>query len=237
MKLTITKNYEELSQLAAMELLQAIYKGQAERTNIAITAGKTPIRMYAIIQDVLVDKYYPHTNYYNFDEIPIIGKTGVTMDALNRLFFEPNAIAKEKIHVYDENNYQGFDEKIHQDGGLDFMMIGLGTDGHFCGNLSGTLTSFDEGSKSVPSDINAQIKDRLIELVGGEEYLTEKYVTFGPKTVMNAKHIVLIVNGSHKAEIFRRLMTENISLELPASILKLHPNLTIIVDQEAAALL
>lgn len=234
MELIITENYEEMSQLAAIELLQEIAKGKNKRTNIAITAGSTPIRMYEIIRNILIDKYYPYTHYYNFDEIPVKGRLGVTIDALNKLFFRPNNIDENKVHIYNETNFEDYDEKIRQDGGLDMVIMGLGADGHFCGNLSGTLTKFDERSRAVSSNITRRIRDRLIEIVGGEQYLTDFYVTFGPSTIMKSKKIILIVNGSHKAEILKRLITETISLELPASILKLHPDFTIIADKEAS---
>ena len=54
---------------------------------------------------------------------------------------------------------------------------------------------------------------------------------------MKVKHVVMIVNGKHKAEILKKMLDEPISNELPSTVLKLHPNFTIIADQDAASLL
>ena len=59
----------------------------------------------------------------------------------------------------------------------------------------------------------------------------------GPASLMKVKHLVLIVNGKHKAEIFKKFLKEPISEELPATILRLHPNFTVIADEDAASLL
>ena len=54
---------------------------------------------------------------------------------------------------------------------------------------------------------------------------------------MKVKHLVMIVNGVHKAQILRDMLESEVSNELPASVLKLHPNFTIIADKDAASLL
>lgn len=54
---------------------------------------------------------------------------------------------------------------------------------------------------------------------------------------MRVKHLVMIVNGKEKAEIFKRFLLEPINQDVPATILKLHPNFTVICDQEAASLI
>ena len=54
---------------------------------------------------------------------------------------------------------------------------------------------------------------------------------------MRVKHVVMIVNGKHKAEILKKMIESPISDELPSTILKLHPNFTVICDKDAASLL
>ena len=54
---------------------------------------------------------------------------------------------------------------------------------------------------------------------------------------MKVKHLVMIVNGKHKAEILKQVLDSPITDELPATVLKLHPNVTVICDKEAASLL
>ena len=59
----------------------------------------------------------------------------------------------------------------------------------------------------------------------------------GPKSLMRVKHLVMIVTGKEKAEIFKKFLETPISDELPSTVLKLHPNFTVICDQEAASLI
>ena len=86
------------------------------------------------------------------------------------------------------------------------IMIGLGLDGHFCGNLSGTLDGFDEGCRAVSNYLNETIETRLAFLSGGKENMADYYVTFGPSTVMRAKKIVMIVSGIKKAKILKKVL-------------------------------
>ena len=62
-------------------------------------------------------------------------------------------------------------------------------------------------------------------------------LTMCPKSLMGVKHLVMIVTGKEKAEILKQVLDSPITDELPATVLKLHPNFTVICDKEAASLL
>lgn len=235
MNLIVTKDYENMSKAAAMELLGWIVKGKEKRVNLAITGGSTPVRMYEIVKDFLNENKFENVHYYNFDEIPVKGASGITIESLYKLFYNPCHISETQIEKFDENNFAGYDEKIAKDGGIDMIMIGLGLDGHFCGNLSGTLNGFEEGCRSVSNHLNDMIEKRLAFLCGGEDKMTDYYVTFGPASVMRAKNVIMIVSGEKKAEILRKILEEPISEKIPSSILRLHPNFTLIIDEAAAS--
>lgn len=238
MKLIISKNYEEMSNIAAQHVLGYMYKEY--RVNLAITAGSTPAKMYELLAPQVLDRdYFDNVHFYNFDEIPFVGESGygVTMTNLDNMFFTPAKVNKENIHVLDGTNYQQQDQRIKDDGGLDLILLGLGTDGHFCGNLPGT-TTFSSETSYVHEDATSDMKEILLNEVGGvESKRPDYYVTMGPKSVMRAKNIVLFATGTHKAEAIKRLIEGPVSEDFPASILMTHPNITIIVDQEAGALL
>lgn len=237
MNLIIAEDYENMSRTAAMELMGWIMKGKGKRVNLAVTGGKTPARMYEIIRDFLKDNRFENVHYYNFDEIPVKGGPSLTIDTLNRLFFHPCMIDGAQIEIFDEKNYMHFDKKLKEDGGIDMIMLGLGSDGHFCGNLSGTLNGFGEGCRAVSNHLNEGIEKRLAFLSGGMDKMTDYYVTFGPATVMGCKNIVMIVSGTEKAEILKKVLEGPVCEEIPSSLLRLHPNFTVIADKEAASLL
>ena len=234
MELIFAKDYENMSRIAAMKLMGWIAQGKNKRVNLAITGGTTPVRMYEIIEDFLKDNAFENVHYYNFDEIPVKDGTNLTIDSLYRLFYQPCNIDEKQIEIFNQNNFEDYDLKIVQDGGIDMIMLGLGMDGHFCGNLSGTLNGFEEGCRAVSNHLNEKIEARLAFLSGGIDKMSEYYVTFGPATVMEAKNIIMIVSGEKKAEILKQVLEGPICKEVPSSLLRLHPNFTVIVDEDAA---
>lgn len=239
MKLIITEDYNEMSTVATQYLLGAMH-GQYRR-NISITAGSTPKGVYEILVPLVKNKeYFDQVHYYNFDEIPFKGEEdryGVTMTNLHNMFFGPAAIDKEKIHVLDWTNYETQDERLKEDGGLDFVLLGVGADGHFCGNLPNT-TKFGDLTSRVNEDATPDMVDVLLNEVGGvEEKRPDFYVTMGPKSIMQIKQLVMIASGESKAEIVKKLIEGTVTEEFPATLLTTHPNMTLIVDKEAASLL
>ncbi|MBP1044349.1 glucosamine-6-phosphate deaminase [Vagococcus sp. BWB3-3] len=234
MRVIVTENYEELGKVASQHLLGHLFSKQ-DRVNLAITAGTTPVEVYRyLIPEVKGKAYLSHAHFYNFDEIPYkeSQREGITMSDLRELFFKPAAIPETSIHVLDGQNYQGQDQRIHQAGGLDGVLLGIGADGHYCGNLPGTTTIDDQTTKVICDD---QMKARIGRHFEEAADVPDYYVTMGPKSIMAARHLILIANGKRKADIMRKFLEEEISLALPATILKLHPNLTVIMDREAAS--
>ncbi|WP_367378229.1 glucosamine-6-phosphate deaminase [Enterococcus gilvus] len=233
MKLLITNNYETLSQVTADLVL--LKWAENRRVNLALTAGSSPKRAYEILAErltqVTFDKSMAH--FYNFDEVSLKGQEdGLTMQALKEELFHPLGIEAENIEVLHAGNYQEYDHQIAEDGGLDLVLMGIGGDGHFCGNLP-QFTAFDYGVYRVPIDPG----DELYTFIDGATPYEpgEEMITFGPQTVLAAKELVLIANGEKKAEIIKQALEGPITEDVPASVLRLHPNLTIILDEEAAS--
>ena len=111
-------------------------------------------------------------------------------------------------------------------------MLGLGADGHFCGNLPNT-TRFHDQTVEVP------IHGEMIGIVANGEMggdfsvVPDSYVTMGPRSVMAAKYLLLIVSGAAKAQALKQVVEGPVSEQVPASVLKLHPSLVIIADKAA----
>ena len=150
---------------------------------------------------------------------------------MQNLFFRDAHIENERIHEITKDNYKNYDKMIENVGGIDVMVIGLGYDGHFCGNCP-RCTPFDSYTYYIPFSekhaANPEYADRP----------TQPYtVTMGPKSLMKVKHLVMIVNTKEKAQILKRFLDEPINSDIPATILKLHPNFTVICDKDAASLL
>lgn len=236
MKTIIANDYDDMSKIAMHHMLGYMFLAQ-NRVNISITGGKTPARMYEMVIDEVKGKdYFDNVHYYNFDEIPHkkLKQEGITMTDLRNYYFTPAGINEDRIHALSENNYEEQDKRIKEDGGLDVIIMGIGADGHYCGNLPNT-TKFKDFTTRV--DCDDDMKKRIGPHFTDKEDIPDFYVTMGPSSIMQARNLIIIANGTRKAEIMKKWYETDIDILLPASILKTHPNLTVIMDKEAASLL
>ncbi|MEE0965990.1 MAG: glucosamine-6-phosphate deaminase [Bacilli bacterium] len=231
MKLIIEENEKAMSESAMHILLGAMM--QDKRVNISLTSGRSPIELYKMMAPLVKDQdKFKDIEYYLFDEAPWNDKPyGPNWDEMQELFFKDANIPEERIHSLDLNNWDSFDREIERAGGIDVMVIGLGYDGHFCSNAP-KCTPLDSYTYLIDREERRKILPRY------NSHPEIPYsITMGPKSLMKVKHLVMIVNGKHKAEILKKMLDEPISNELPSTILKLHPNFTVICDKDAASLL
>jgi 6-phosphogluconolactonase/glucosamine-6-phosphate isomerase/deaminase len=233
MRVFIEDSYENLSEKAVGIMLAAM--SQDKRVNIAITAGNSPVLVYEkLIKEIkALPQAFTNVHYYNFDEIPLKGSAkGVTMGELDRLYFTPAEIPSSRIHPLTCENYTEHDEEIMRAGGLDLMLIGLGGDGHFCGNMP-NATRFEEHTYKVYIKKEYEWYKTVQDLPEIPEY----FVTMGAASVMKVCRLVMIVNGKGKAQAVKRFFDSTVDTAFPSSILKLHPNFTLILDKDAASAL
>lgn len=128
---------------------------------------------------------------------------------------------------------RAYEEQIEAWGGVDLQLLGLGHDGHI---------GFNEPAEDFPvmthevtlEPITRQANERFFRSL--DEVPTAAY-TMGIGTVMAARKILLLVTGADKADILRRSLFGPITPHVPASILQLHPDVTVICDAAAASLL
>ncbi|MCQ2792251.1 MAG: glucosamine-6-phosphate deaminase [Bacilli bacterium] len=155
----------------------------------------------------------------------------------NNLFNHVNII-KSKTHIpsIDKNSedyFEKYDNRIKDAGGIDFQILGIGSNGHIAFNEPGTdfnsLTHIVDLKESTIKD-NSRFFNNINEV-------PTKAVSMGLKSIMNAKRIVIIITGKNKANALKRLMSKEITTDFPASILNRHNKVTIYADQDAASLL
>lgn len=157
---------------------------------------------------------------------------------MNTHLFDQIDILKSKTHIpsMDKNSedyYETYDNKIKDHGGIDFQILGIGSNGHIAFNEPGT--SFDSLTHTVDlKESTIQDNSRFFNSINE---VPKKAVSMGLKSIMNAKRIVIIITGKNKAEALKRLMSKEITTDFPASILHRHGKVTIYADKEAASLL
>lgn len=234
MKLIVEENERLMSESAMQIILGAML--QDKKVNISLTAGRSPKLLYQMMVPYVKDKKkFEDVEYWIFDEAPYFGEKkgepGPIWVEMQDLFFRDANIPDERIHIPSMENYMVYDKMIRDAGGLDVMLIGLGWDGHFCSNCP----------RCTPLDSYTYSMDRKIKNALNPTYpdrpLQPYSLTMGPKSLMRVKHLVMIVNGKEKAEIFKKFLEEPISDEIPSTILRLHPNFTVICDRDAASLI
>ena len=231
MKLIIEENEEKMSESCMHIVLGAMM--QDKRVNISLTSGRSPRKMYEMrIPYVKDQEKFKDIQYYIFDDGPYIGQEhGPIWEEMHELFYTPANIPDSQIHCVTEDNWDTYDEEIRNGGGLDVMVIGLGWDGHFCSNCP-RCTPMDSYTYKILRDDQVAVN----ETYRPRDNIPYVY-TMGPKSLMRVKHLVMIVNGKEKAEILKQVLDSPITDELPATVLKLHPNFTVICDKDAASLL
>ena len=202
--------------------------------------GSTPIPLYKEL--VRLNKEgvisFKDAKSFNLDEY--VGLEG-THDQSYRYFMNENLfnhidIDMANTHVpsgIDIDEPEKYDREIEAAGGVDLQLLGIGVDGHIGFNEPGTpwdsLTHVVELEQNT-REVNARFFNSIDEV-------PTHAVTMGIKTVMNARSIILIATGSSKAEIVKKFIEGPVTTEVPASILQLHPFVTVFLDHEAAALL
>lgn len=236
MRIIVTDSYREMSEVAKDIIIEVADKNF--RKNIAVTGGSSPILLYQLlVQDILERGVLENVHYYNFDEIPYGNDlfNGITISMLKKHLYEPAKIPENRTHKLTSANYNDYDKKIKQNGGLDLLVLGLGQDGHFCSNTPGKTKW---GNRTVKLPVYPEDKKRIADIMfqGNVEYVPEFLITMGPRSVMAAKQLLMIVSGKKKSDIVKKIFASDIIDEMiPASILKLHPDLTLILDKDASS--
>ena len=240
MKLTIEKDYDAMSLRAARHVTELV-KTKPDAV-ICIAAGDTPKLTCDLIAQIAKKENIDFSKCYfvSLDEwVGIPPKNeGSCQYFLRNYLFEPLNISEKNIHVFNalasdmEKECTDMDEFIRQHGGIDLMIVGVGRNGHIGFNEPGVR--FEQYSHVVDLDETTQTV--------GQKYFREETtltqgITLGLQHLMEARKAVLIANGNKKADVMRRAIEEEITTDMPASIMRKHPDGEIILDKEASSLL
>lgn len=241
MKVIVAKNYEEMSKIAAKEIAKLLYvKPEAV---LGLATGSTPEGVYKELAELnkqnRVD--FSKVTSYNLDEYR--GLKGDHPQSyryfMNTNLFNHVNIDKSRTHVPNgaaediEKECREYDEAIENAGGIDLQLLGIGTNGHIGFNEPSDFLNLNTHLTDLTED-TIKANSRFFDSI--DEVPTEA-ITMGLGSIMKAKKIILLASGEKKAEIIAKLVEDKISTRVPASMLQVHQNVLVIVDQEAASLL
>jgi len=236
MKIIIRHNGDEFNRMATSLVMASMW--QDRRVNVSLTGGSSPRGAYEILAKEIREnkKDYQDVHFYGFDNCDHdLYRYGLAESMLVPDLYQPAEIADENIHYLTSENYQSYDREIAAAGGLDFMLIGLGADGHFCGNLPND-TILDRECYVIDISKNENLQAIMSDTYKGSKP-SDVCVTMGSISVMRVKQLVMMVNGKHKAEMVKKMIESPVDPGFPSSILKLHPNFILLLDEDAASLL
>ena len=235
MKFIQVKTYEELSAKAA-ELLCAQVT-MKPNCILGLATGSSPVgaykKMIAKFKAGEVD--FSKVSSINLDEY--VGLDG-TNDQSYRYFMNTNLF--DHINI-DKNNTRvpsgiatdlaaeakAYDEHIAEVGGIDLQLLGIGLDGHIGFNEpDDRFTKETHVVDLDPSTIEANAR-----FFASADDVPRKAITMGMGGIMTAKKVLLIANGAAKKEIVEKAFFGPITPAVPASILQLHPDLTVIYSE------
>jgi glucosamine-6-phosphate deaminase len=141
-------------------------------------------------------------------------------------------IRRENCHVPDGNASDleraalEYEERIAAAGGIDLQILGIGMNGHIGFNEPGT--PFGQGSHVARISSRSLSDKAAFYLEAG--WQPEKAITLGIRSIMNARKILLIAKGRAKSDIMKKVLFGPVTPEVPASVLQLHPETTVLLD-------
>ncbi len=241
-EIIVLETYHELSRVAAEIVAESIR--QAKKAVLGLATGSTPIGLYKELiaryqqeeidfSDVVafnLDEYvglepqHPQSYHY-FMEKHLFGQINIPTE---QRYIPPSDLSDlQAIQRF----CQWYEDEIQRHGGIDLQVLGIGVDGHIGFNeSSSSLTSRTRLKTLAQSTVEANAKffDKNIALV------PKLSITMGVGTIMEAKRCLLLANGERKAEAVANAIEGPITASVPASILQMHPNTTILLDNSAA---
>jgi glucosamine-6-phosphate deaminase len=204
---------------------------------LALPTGRTPVGMYRELvgrhQNGGLD--FSRARIFSLDEykgVPPNDDRSFDHFLREHLLSRVNVLP-ENVHLLssaaDGIACQEYETEIRKAGGIDLLIAGVGTNGHIAFNEPGTPPN----SRTRVVDL-AQSTVANMRSVFGEDEVPTRAVTMGLGTILEARKILVLAAGQAKRKALAGLLSGPVTMENPISAVRLHPDATVIADQEAA---
>ena len=240
MKIIVCKDYTEASQKAAALVIRAMVINPELKLGLA--TGSSPIGLY----ENLINAYkkdiisFEEVTTFNLDEY--VGIDRLHPQSYYSFMFENLFkhvdIKEENINIPNNDINKIDDLAAEYDKKLlgnqrDLQILGIGKNGHIGFNEPGTNLN----KETFIVELDEQTRNDNSRFFGSLEAVPKFAITMGIKNIMYSKKIILIASGKNKADVINKAINDEITEELPASILQLHPDLTLVIDEDAASMI
>lgn len=203
---------------------------------LGLPTGSTPIEMYKVlvrmVQEGLVS--FAQATTFNLDEYVGLNADHPQSYAtfMREHFWSRVDLPKESVHIPRGSapdivaECLCYDEKLEEAGGIDIQILGLGINGHI---------GFNEPSHNLQTrthvvDLTPETIEANARFFPDIDSVPRQAITMGIGSIMQSNKILLLVSGEQKKEILYKTLFGPVSTEVPASILQLHSELTVLTD-------
>jgi glucosamine-6-phosphate deaminase len=207
---------------------------------LGLATGSTPIGVYAILTDMHHKEGLDFSGVMTFNLDEYVGLSGEHPQSY-RQFMQQHLFSKVNIapgHIHFPDGLAAdipahcmeYEAAIRGVGGIDLQLLGIGSDGHI---------GFNEPSSSLASRTRIKtltprtVKDNA-RFFGSTDKVPRHVITMGVGTIMDARACLLLAIGEAKAEAVAGMAEGPITANLPASVLQMHPDCKLIVDEAGA---
>lgn len=226
MKFVVCKTPEEIGEKIAKEMIELIQ--DKPNAILGLATGSSPIPTYKHLIEAYAkgEVSFKEVSSFNLDEYI----NPPFEEATYRYFMKDNLFSHVDIdlkntHFPSKENMKEYDEEIVKAGGVDFQILGIGRDGHI--GFNEPNTPFDSKTHIAELDESTRVANaRFFHSL--EETPTEA-ITMGLSTIVQARHIVMIVSDLSKVDALKALLKGKENLMWPATVLASHSSVEIFV--------
>jgi len=245
MRLIIQKDYDAMSKWTAHYIVKRILDFKPTKNKpfvLGLPTGSSPIGTYKEMIKLHKEGKISFKNVitFNMDEYVKIPEDHPESyhSFMAKNFFDHIDIPKNQINILNgnakdlEKECADYEKRIKEAGGIELFLGGIGPDGHIAFNEPGSSLKSRTRIKTLTYDTilaNSRFFDNDINKV------PKQALTVGVGTVMDAREVILVVNGYKKAIALQKCVEEGVNHIWTASALQLHPHSMIVCDEEATA--
>ncbi|NIM90954.1 MAG: glucosamine-6-phosphate deaminase [Candidatus Aminicenantes bacterium] len=239
MEIIIKEDYDQICE-EAVTIIHQTWKKKNDLV-LGLPTGRTPLGVYnrliELNQNQEID--FSRVVAFSLDEYLGLNKDHPQSFAyyMEKNFYRHINIKKENIFRLEgtpkdvDRHCQEYEEKIKSQGGLDVLILGIGRNGHIGFNEPSSSLSSRTRVKTLAEE-TVEVNSRFFE---NKDEVPRFCLTMGIGTIMESKMIILLASGEDKSEAVQKSMEGPVTASVPASILQLHPQAKIIIDQKAAS--
>lgn len=244
MRLIIEKDYDQLSKWAAEHVIERINKFNPTPDHkfvLGLPTGSSPIGMYSALAQACKEGRVSFKNVLTFNMDEYVGLPESHPESYHSFmaknFFDHVDCPKENIHILNGNaddldkECANYEESIRKAGGIDLFIGGIGPDGHIAFNEPFSSLKSRTRKKSLTTDTiiaNSRFFDNDVNKV------PKHALTVGVGTVMDAREVLILVNGHAKARALQAAVEGPVTQVWTISALQQHAHAIIVADDAAA---